>query len=149
MAPSREAAIEQLDEIGNPEGCPLTRVPKLQIHLKLTDDGQVQFEELGGATEDFVWKTLYPRLGEAWGLVYDEQARTGSQTLTEQQQERIQRAVQEERELVRHKKVTEPRTEIGKDIKRMLDLPTSLVNKIVNQGGKERLKSFRPRGKPH
>ncbi len=149
MAPGREAAIEQLDEIGNAEGCPVTRVPKLQIHLKLTDDGQVQFGELGEATEDFVWKTLYPRLGEAWGLVYDEQAKTGSQSLTEEQQERIRRAVQEERERVRHKEVTEPLTGKGKDIKRMLDMPTSLVNKVVDKGGKERLKSFRPRGKPH
>ncbi len=149
MAPGREAAIEQLDEIGNAEGCPVTRVPDLQIHLKLNDDGQVQFEELGGATEDFVWKMLYPRLGEAWGLVYAEQAKTGNQALTEEQQERIQRAVQEERERVRHKKVTEPQTEKGKDIQRMLDMPTSLVNKVVDKDGKERLKSFRPRGKPH
>lgn len=149
MAPSKEAAIEQLDEIANAEGCPVTRVPEFQIHLTLTDDGRVDFEGWGELTEDFVWKTLYPRLYEAWGIVWDEQEKTNDRTLTPKQQERIRRAVQEERERIRHKKVTEPQTEVGKDIKRMSDMPTSLVNKIVRKGATERLKNFRPRGKRH
>lgn len=149
LAPSTEAAIEQLDEIANAEDCPVTRVPEFQVHLTLTDDGRVDFEGWGEATEDFVWKTLYPRLDEAWGIVRDEQEKTNNRTLTPEQQEKIRRAVQEERERVRHKNVTEPETEVGKDIKRMSDMPTSLVNRIVREGARERLKNFKPRGKRH
>lgn len=149
MAPSKEAAIEQLDEIANAEGCPVTRVPEFQIHLTLTDDGRFQFEEWGEVTENFVWETLYPRLDEAWGIVGDEQEKTSNRNLTSEQQERIRRAVEEERLRLRHKEVTEPQAEVGKAIKRMLDMPTSLVNKIVRKGAMERLKNFRPRGKRH
>ncbi len=149
LAPNKDAAIEQLDEIANAEGCPVTLVPEFQIHLTLADDGRVQFEGWGEVTEGFIWNALYPRLYEAWGIVWDEQEKTKNTSLTPEQQERIRRAVQEERERVRHKKVKEPETEMGKEIKRMSDMPTSLVNKIVRQGGAERLKNFKPKGKGH
>jgi hypothetical protein len=149
LAPSKEAAIEQLDEVDNAEGCPITQVPEFQIHLTLTDDGGFNFEGWGEVTEDVVWNRLYPKLHEAWGAVWDEQEETHNRTVTPQQQERIRRAVQEERERVRDKSVTEPQSEVGKDIKRMSDMPTSLVNKIVRQGATERLKNFKPRGERH
>lgn len=129
MAANKDAAIEQLDEIANAEGCPIMQVPEFQIHLTLADDGHAQFEGWGEVTEDFVWNRLYPQLYEAWGAVWDEQERTKNTTLTPGQQERIRRAVQEERERVRRKTVKQPDTEIGKDIKRMSDMPTSLINK--------------------
>jgi hypothetical protein len=66
LAPSKEAAIEQLDEVDNAEGCPITQVPEFQIHLTLTDDGGFDFEGWGELTEDVVWNKLYPRLHEAW-----------------------------------------------------------------------------------
>ena len=134
LAPSKEAAIEQLDEVDNAEGCPITQVPEFQIHLTMTDDGGFDFEEWGELTEDVVWNRLYPKLHEAWGAVWNEQEETHTRNVTPQQQERIRRAVQEERERVRDKSVTEPQSEVGKDIKRMSDMPTSLVNKIVREG---------------
>jgi hypothetical protein len=149
MAPSKEAAIERLDEIGNAEGCPVIRVPEFQIHLKLTDDGDLQLEEWGEATLDFVWRTMYPRIYEAEGVVYAEQPQTNPSTLTPDQQARIRRAVQEERERVIGKEGSDPQTVLGKEIKRDLDMPTSLVNKIVDKDTRERLKSFRPKGKRH
>jgi hypothetical protein len=149
LAPSKEAAIEQLDEVDNAEGCPIIQVPEFQIHLKLTDDGGFNFEGWGELTEDVVWNTLYPKLHEAWGTVWSEQEETHSGTVTPQQQERIRRAVQEERERVRDKRVADPQTEVGRDIKRMSDMPTSLVNKIVREGATERLKNFKPRGERH
>jgi hypothetical protein len=149
LAPSKEAAIEQLDEVDNAEGCPITQVPEFQIHLALTDDGGLNFEGWGELTEDVVWNTLYPKLHEAWCTVWREQEDTNDRTVTPQQQERIRRAVQDERERVGDKKVTEPQTEVGKEIKRMSDMPTSLINKIVREGAKERLKNFKPRGERH
>lgn len=117
--------------------------------LRLTDDGRLDFEGWGELTEDFVWKTLYPKLHEAWTTVWDEQEKSNNRTLTAEQQERILRAAQEERERVPHKNVTAPQTAVGKDIKRMSDMPTSLVDKIVNEVATEQLKHLKPRGKRH
>src|SRR6266850_1830903 len=148
-APNKEGAIERLDEIGNAEGCLVTRAPEFQIHMRLTDDGDLQLEQWGEATLDFVWKTLYPRIYEAERMVYTERPKTNPKALTSDQQDRIRRAVQEERERLRYKEGSEPQTVLGKDIKEKTDMPTSLVNKLVDKSTRERLKNFRPKGKQH
>jgi hypothetical protein len=146
---NKEAAVEQLDEIANAEGCPITQGPEFQIHLKLTDNGGFAFKGWGEFTEDLVWHKLYPRLYDAWRFVWDDQEQTNDSTLKAEQEERVRRALQEERERVQPKDVSPPDTEIGKDLKRMSGMPTSLVNKIVRQSSAERLKNFKPQGKRH
>jgi hypothetical protein len=41
-----------------------------------------------------------------------------------------------------------PETELGQTAKRQLDMPTTLVDRIVSTAAKQRPKSFRPRGNP-
>jgi len=59
-------------------------------------------------------------------------------------------AVRRERERVKDDQpVTEtPTTELGRQAKRQLDMPTSLVNRLVSRAARRRLKSFKPRGNP-
>jgi len=149
MAPTKRRAIERLDEVGNAEGCLVLRVPGFQVHLKLTDDGEFEFEKFGEVTYSSILRSLYPRLDQVWGAIGEEQYSSDNPTITPDQQARIRRAVIEERERVEPKQVAEPQTQFGKDIKQDLDMPTSLVNKIVDERTREQLKSFRPRGKKH
>src|SRR6185503_2854527 len=102
-------------------------------------DGELQLEGWGEKTQDFISRTMYPRIYEAQQIVYAEQPQTNPGTLTPDQQARIRRAVQEERERVIYKEGSEPQTVLGKDIKQELDMPTSLVNKMVDKGTRERL----------
>jgi mannitol-1-phosphate/altronate dehydrogenase len=41
-----------------------------------------------------------------------------------------------------------PETELGQTAKRQLDMPTTLVDRIVSTAAKERLRSFKSRGNP-
>lgn len=61
----------------------------------------------------------------------------------------MKEAVARERKRVRPKTVPEPKTSLGKEIKKQMGAPTSLVDKIVSSEGEKALKKFRPRGKPH
>jgi len=60
----------------------------------------------------------------------------------------VRQAVRKERKRLEGRKGAEPETLIGRDIKRKLDAPTLLVNKIVREQAKKRLKNFKPKGKP-
>ncbi len=55
-------------------------------------------------------------------------------------------AVRRERDRVQVWPSSRLRTELGRRAKRELDMPTTLVDRIVSSAAKQRLKSFKPRG---
>jgi hypothetical protein len=57
-------------------------------------------------------------------------------------------AVNRERDRVQVAGVKAPQTELGQRAKRELDMPTTLVDRLVPTAAKQRLKSFKPRGNP-
>ena len=149
MAPSKDRAVELLDEIDNAEGCPIVRVSDFQIHLRLSDSGEFEFEQFGENTDHWVLRHLYPGLDEAWRMIGEEQGESDNPAITPEQQARILLAVSQERERVQPSQAAEPETLLGKDIKCDLNMPTSLVDKIVRRGLRRRLKRFTPGGKRH
>jgi hypothetical protein len=127
-------AIERLDEVANAEGCPITRLENLQVHFTLTDEGRLALDGLGEATEDEIFEFCYPELGQALADGDDLAA-----------------AVNRERDRVHVDDgavVNAPETELGQRAKQQLDMPTTLVDRIVSSAAKQRLKSFKPRGNP-
>ena len=48
LAPTREDAIVELDQVGNAEGCPITRMRTFQLQFALTDQGDLSLEQFGG-----------------------------------------------------------------------------------------------------
>jgi hypothetical protein len=130
-ARAKAEAIERLDEVANAEGCPITQVEHLQVHFTLTDEGQPALDGLGEAMEDEVFEFCYPEL---------EQALADGDDLAV--------AVNRERDRVQVAAVKAPQTELGQRAKRELDMPTTLVDRIVSTAAKQRLKSFKPRGNP-
>jgi hypothetical protein len=130
-ARTKAEAIERLDEVANAEGCPITRLEHLQVHFRLTDEGQLALDGLGEAMEEEVSEFCYPEL---------EQALADGDDLAA--------AVNRERDRVQVTAVKAPQTELGQRAKRELDMPTTLVDRIVSTAAKQRLKSFKPRGNP-
>ena len=127
-------AIERLDEVANAEGCPITRLGHLQIHFTLTDEGRLALEGMDEATEDEIFEFCYPELDHALAVGSD-----------------VASAVTRERERVHEVSETParaPATELGRRAKEQLDMPTTLVDRIVSDAAKQRLKSFKPRGNP-
>ena len=136
LARNETEAIERLDEVGNAEGCPITRLRGLQVHFSLTDGGELSVTGLGDDTRSDVFEFCYPLLDSVLGT--DDEAA-------------IRDAVAKERERITVDPVTaeEPRTEIGKDLKSELGMPTTLVNKLVDQVSRKKLKTLRTPRTPH
>ena len=145
FAANKGEAIERLDEVGNVEGCPLIPIHEFMAHFCLTDIGEFEFEEFGEVTDDVLFENAYPILDEAM-LNAPRDAQSG--VLTPEGVEAAGAAVAKERERVRQKKVPEPETMLGREIKRMADAPTRLVNRIMRKTTKKGLDLFQGSGKP-
>ena len=62
----------------------------------------------------------------------------------------IAKAVESERNRIAgaHPHTAAPRTELGRDVKKQMDAPTVLLDRIVRHVATTKLKQFRGRGKP-
>ena len=146
QAANKGEAIEILDEIGNAEGCPLTPVHDFMVHFRLSDAGELEFEEFGEVTKDVLLEGSYPVLDEAF-LEAPREERSGEPTAEGAQM--IRDAVQQERNRIKPKNIQPPQTELGRRIKSQTDAPTRMIDRIVRKVGKESLKRFESEGKPH
>lgn len=133
LARHKADAVEKLDEIANAEGCPMIELSEAQVHFALSDDGQLVLDGLGEDMEQEIFEFCYPALGEALAAGKD-----------------LIGAVREERDRDKDDRTaTEaPATELGRRMKEQLDMPTTLVNRLVSKAAKRRLRSFKPRGNP-
>jgi len=132
LARTKAAAIEKLDEVANAEGCPMVELSESQVHFALTDDGQIVLDGLGEDTEEAIFEFCYPTLTEARATGQD-----------------VVRAVQQERDRG-SADLTEPETpatELGRR-KAYLDMPTSIVNRVVCKAATQHLRSFQSKRKP-
>jgi len=133
-ARNRVDAVERLDEFANFEGCPIRELPELMLLLDVDDEGQFTLEQIGEETNDAIRKFAYPLLEKAFDDMLDQrEAQQRDQTdpneRTPVQEDLIRKAVEAERKRVQWKTMAEPLTERGREIKRHLDVPTSLIRK--------------------
>ena len=133
LARSKADAVEKLDEVANAEGCPMEELSEAQVHFALTDDGQLVLDGLGEDTEQDIFEFCYPALREALAAGTD-----------------VVRAVQLERECGKDNRAEPeaPATELGRRTKAELDMPTTIINRMVSKAAKRRLRTFKPPGKP-
>jgi hypothetical protein len=59
-APTKDAAIQYLDEIGNAEGADLTAIRDFMVHFELTEEGKLQFQRFGELAESAIFEKAYP-----------------------------------------------------------------------------------------
>ena len=144
-AANKGEAIEILDEVHNAEGCPLTPLPDLMVHFRLSEEGKIEFEGFGEATEDALFRLAYPVLDEA--LLNAPSGEMGN--LTPEGLAVINEAVAKERKRVRVKKIKAPDTELGRDIQRMTGAPTRIINRTVQETATKRLKQLPVKGRPN
>ena len=143
-ARSKSEAIETLDEIANAEGCPLSVVRDFMVHFRLEEDGTFEHEGFGEVTENTIWKD-YPILDETFTRIFEENE--GGQ-LTREHMQVIGEAVGKERERVKARKMKQPATHLGQEIKKVMDVPTSMIERELKKKAMEKLKEFKPKGKP-
>jgi len=144
-ARNKSKAIEALDEIANAEGCPLSVVEDFMVHFYLDDDGSLELDGFGEVTENTIWKE-YPILDETLDRVFQE---VKGEPLTREDMQVIGEAVSKERERVKAKTTKQPATHLGQEIKKVMDVPTSMIEKELKKTAMEKLKEFKPKGKPN
>ncbi len=113
-ARDKSKAIEALDEIANAEGCPLSVVEDFMVHFYLDDDGSLELDGFGEVTENTIWKE-YPILDETLDRIFQE---VTGEPLTREHMQVIGEAVGKERERVKAKKMKQPATHLGQEIKK-------------------------------
>jgi hypothetical protein len=138
QAESKEHAIEMLDEVANAEGMPLYTITDFMVHFRLNDDGTLELEGFGEAFYNCVRERVHPILGELDVSLYDAGPKDRS---------RIKKAVNQERCRVKAKPAPEPDTELGKQIKSEMDLPTSVINRHIKSVATDFLRKTKPKGK--
>lgn len=140
QARNKDHALEMLDEMDNAEGLPLYPITDFMAHFRLTDEGTVEFEGFGEYFSDHVREQVHPILGALDVFPFDA---------SPEDKERISAAVGQERNRLKAKEAAEPDTEIGKQVKAQLDMPTAVVNRQVRRVAREVLRETRPKGKPN
>jgi hypothetical protein len=138
-ASNKEAAVEQLDEVGDASGVKLRVAPEFMVHFNLGETGLLELQEFGEVTEEFL-DELYPLLHSA-----RKETRT---EVGDPPTEAILAAVKAEKTRVKNKPGPQPKTELGTRIRKMSGMPASLVDRIVEDTAKEFLENINP-GKKH
>jgi hypothetical protein len=136
-ASNKVEAVERLDEFANFEGCPIRQLPELMLLLDVDDDGELTLDQIGEEMDEAVRAFAYPLVKQALAEVIDQEESGERDPIDPHERvpaekERIRKAVDAERERVRRKRTAEPLTERGREVKRYLDLPTSLVRHQEN-----------------
>ncbi len=140
QATNKEHAIEMLDEAANAEGFPLYAINDFMVHFRLTDSGAIELQGFGDDFESYLQDRIYPTLSEVGMSLQDNAALD---------EPRIKAAVQAERSRTKPRPTTDPDTELGKRMKAVTDLPTSVVNRKVQTIAKKVLRSTKLKGKPN
>jgi hypothetical protein len=140
FARDKEDAIERLDFWGNAEGLPLVRIDSAGFLLRLDDEAGLEMLNIDEDTDHEIYRHAYPLLEKLWGNVpMDERGE-----VTPEGQRMIRETVEKERQRVKAKPGPEPETQLGKQMKRDLDMATSLVNRRVKEGARRRLLEMKP-----
>ena len=115
------------------------------VHFRLSDEGEIQFEGFGEATEDALFQLAYPMLDKALTDSLSDQAGNP----TPEGIATIREAVDRERKRVRVRKVKQPETDLGRGIKKMMSAPTRMIDRTIREVGARKLKHFPTKGKPN
>jgi hypothetical protein len=140
QANNKDHALEMLDEVANAEGLPLYSIRDFMVHFRLTDEGMIELEDFGEEFGAHIREHVHPALG---GLGISPYEASPAEKV------KINAAVQQEREWLKARPAPDPDTELGKQIKSQLDLPTAVVNRHVRGVAKEVLRNAKPKGKPN
>lgn len=145
-AKTKDDAIELLDEWGNAEQASLSRITDCMFDFRLGDEGQIELADIGESTHDGIMETCYPELDKAFASAeWDE----GGLGYSEKGHEQIRKAVELERTRLwsNQPPVREAETGLGRGIQKQLGAASVVIDRIVREAAKKRLKSKEGEGK--
>jgi len=145
-AQTKSEAIELLDEWGNAEQVSLKRMTDCMFDFRLADDGQIELADVGESTHDCIMQTCYPELDKAYATAEWDEA---GLDYSAKGHEQIREAVDLERRRLWDSQppAREAETGLGREIQKQTGAASVVVNRIVREAAKKRLKSKEGEGK--
>jgi hypothetical protein len=137
-ASNKAHAIELLDEFANAEYAKLWKMPECLVNFRLDVLGDFELCDMGAATTEFIAEKCYPALEQ---VVTDAERDADTGEYTPAALDQIRAAVEHERT---RQELPEPKqadTEIGRQLQRKMDMPSTLANRRVREVGTEILRS--------
>lgn len=139
-ARTKNDAIELLDEWGNAEQASLSRMPDCMFDFRLGDDGQIELADIGEATHDCIMETCYPELDKAFDAAeWDDSELDYSEKSRKQIREAVE--LERTRQWDSQPPVKEAKTELGRQIQKRTGAASVVVDRVVREAAKRRLKS--------
>jgi len=145
-AKTKGDAIEMLDEWGNAEQASLTRMTHCMFDFRLGDDGEIELADIGESTRAHIMETCYPELNKAFGTAESDETGLGHSA---KGREQSRGAVKLERTRLwdNQPPAKEAETELGRQIQKQIGAASVVVNRIVQETARKRLKSKEGEGK--
>ena len=145
-AKTKSDAIELLDEWGNAEQAFLRRMTDCMFDFRLDDDGHIELADIGESTRDCIMETSYPELNKAFATADWDETGLGPSA---KGREQIQEAVKLERGRLWDSQppAKEAETGLGREIQKRIGAASVVVNRIVQEAARKRLKSKEGEGK--
>jgi hypothetical protein len=139
-AKTKGDAIELLDEWGNAEQAFLMRMTDCMFDFRLDDDGHIELADIGESTRDCIMDICYPELNKAFATAEWDEPGLGHSA---KGREQIREAVKLERGRLWDSQppAKEAETGLGLEIQKRLGAASVVVNRIVQESARKRLKS--------
>jgi hypothetical protein len=121
-------------------------MPDCMFDFRLTDDGEIELGDIGGATRDFIMETCYPELDKVVSAAeWDDDGSDFSSS----GQKQIRDAVELERTRLRSSQppAKDAATELGREIQKQTGAPSVLVDRIVRHAATKRLQTKEGEGR--
>ncbi len=149
MARNKTDAIIQLDEFDNAEYAEISRLNEFLVDFALNDEGRLELAGIGEGTENTIMAVAFPDLEAT--LMSDEL--TDMNPDNPEYQRKVLEAVEWERKRLwdkrKMKKVREPKTELGKRLKKSTGAASALVDQLVDEMAGEVLADTELEGPPN
>ena len=133
MARNKTDAIIQLDEFENAEYSEISRLNEFLVDFSLNDEGRLELAGIGEGTEATIMDVVFPDLEAT--LMSDELVDMSPDN--PEYQRKVREAVEWERKRLwdkrKVKKVREPKTELGKRLKKSTGAASALVDQLVDE----------------
>ena len=135
-----------LDEWGNAEQATLSHMTDCMFDFRLSDDGHLELVDVGESTHDCIMETCYPHLDKAFATAEWDEA---GLDYSEKGRKQIREAVEVERKRLSGSQppAKEAETEVGREIQKQTGAASVIVNRIVQEAAKKRLRTREGEGR--
>jgi hypothetical protein len=148
-ADDRKEAVLQLDEWAGAEPAWLVPMETCMVDFRLNDRGEIELNEFGEETAEFIWDTCYPELDQV--LSSEDALKHPNDKRSQKAAGKIRKAVEHERKRLWNAPCnpTQAKTALGRELQNRLGTAGPVADRYVEIAANEILLAKGGNGKPN